>query len=153
MPAESSPLKQRITDDMKSAMRAGEKEKLGTIRLILSAIKQIEVDTRKDLDDTQVLSILDKMVKQRRESISQFEKAGRDELAAKEQQEITIIQNYLPAQLSESEINDLIEEAISTTGATTMRDMGKVMGILKPKLQGRADMGSVSASIKARLTG
>ncbi|HIP68784.1 MAG TPA: GatB/YqeY domain-containing protein [Chromatiales bacterium] len=153
MPAESSPLKARITDDMKSAMRAGEKEKLGTIRLILSAIKQIEVDTRKDLDDTQVLNILDKMVKQRRESISQFEKAGRDELAAKEHQEIAIIQDYLPAQLSEAEINDLIEEAINTTGAAAMRDMGKVMGILKPKLQGRADMGAVSASIKARLSG
>jgi len=153
MPAESSPLKTRITDDMKSAMRAGEKEKLGTIRLILSAIKQIEVDTRKDLDDTQVLNILDKMVKQRRESISQFEKAGRDELAAKEHQEIAIIQDYLPAQLSEAEINDLIEEAINTTGAAAMRDMGKVMGILKPKLQGRADMGAVSASIKARLSG
>lgn len=152
MPAVASPLKARVTDDMKSAMRAGEKEKLVTIRLILSAIKQIEVDTRKDLDDTQVLSILDKMVKQRRESISHFEKAGRDELAAKEHQEIAIIQGYLPTQLSETEINDLIEEAITSTGAAAMRDMGKVMGILKPKLQGRADMGSVSASIKARLS-
>lgn len=152
MPPEASPLKARVTDDMKSAMRAGEKEKLVTIRLILSAIKQIEVDTRKDLDDTQVLSILDKMVKQRRESISHFEKAGRDELAAKEHQEIAIIQGYLPTQLSENEINDLIEEAITSTGAAAMRDMGKVMGILKPKLQGRADMGSVSASIKVRLS-
>lgn len=153
MPAEASPLKSRITDDMKSAMRAGEKEKLGTIRLMLSAIKQVEVDTRKDLDDAQILSILDKMVKQRRESISLFEKASRNELAEKEQQEIAVIQDYLPEQLGENEINDLLEEAISTTGAETMRDMGKVMGILKPKLQGRADMGAVSAIIKARLSG
>jgi len=152
MPAEASPLKSRITDDMKSAMRAGEKEKLGTIRLMLSAIKQVEVDTRKDLDDAQILSILDKMVKQRRESISLFEKASRNELAEKEQQEIAVIQDYLPEQLGENEINDLLEEAISTTGAETMRDMGKVMGILKPKLQGRADMGAVSAIIKARLS-
>ncbi len=153
MPAEPSSLKARISDDMKSAMRAGEKDKLGTIRLILSAIKQVEVDTRKDLDDTEVLSILDKMVKQRRESIAQYEKAGRDELAEKERQEITIIQTYLPAQLSESEINNLIEEAIQATGAESMRDMGKIMGMLKPKLQGRADMSAVSASIKARLSG
>jgi len=153
MSANDSPLKERITDDMKSAMRAGEKEKLVTIRLILAAIKQVEVDTRTDLDDSQVLTILDKMVKQRRESISQFEKAGRDELAAKESQEITLIQEYLPEQLSYDEIATLIDEAIASTGAESMRDMGKVMGQLKPKLQGRADMGTVSASIKSKLSG
>ncbi len=146
-----SSLKQRITDDMKSAMRAGEKERLGTIRLILAAIKQVEVDTRKALDDTSILAILDKMVKQRRESIAQYEKAGRDELAAKEQAEIEIIQAYLPEQLSDDAIDALITTAISDTGASSLRDMGKVMGMLKPKLQGRADMGAVSAKIKQRL--
>ncbi len=146
-----SSLKQRITDDMKSAMRAGEKERLGTIRLILAAIKQVEVDTRKALDDTSILAILDKMVKQRRESIAQYEKAGRDELAAKEQAEIEIIQAYLPEQLSDDEIDALITATINDTGASSLRDMGKVMGMLKPKLQGRADMGAVSAKIKQRL--
>ena len=153
MPANASPLKARITEDMKSAMRAGEKDKLTTIRLILAAIKQVEVDTRTDLDDSAVLAVLDKMVKQRRESISQYEQAGRDELAEKERQEITVIQEYLPEQLDENEITALIDEAIATTGAESMRDMGKVMGQLKPKLQGRADMGAVSASIKAKLSG
>lgn len=138
---------------MKSAMRAGEKDKLATIRLILAAIKQVEVDTRNDLDDDQVLVILDKMVKQRRESISQFEQAGRDELAAKENQEITLIQEYLPEQLTEDEITSLIDKAIASTGAKSMRDMGKVMGQLKSKLQGRADMGAVSARIKTKLSG
>lgn len=152
MPANASPLKTQITEDMKSAMRAGEKEKLATIRLILAAIKQVEVDTRSDLDDSQVLTVLDKMVKQRRESISQYEQAGRDELAEKERQEISVIQEYLPEQLSEDEIAALIDETIAATGAETMRDMGKVMGQLKPKLQGRADMGAVSASIKAKLS-
>ncbi len=144
-------LKQRITDDMKSAMRAGDKDRLGTIRLMLAAIKQVEVDTRKELDDTAVLAILDKMVKQRRESIAQYEKAGRDELAAREQAEIEIIQTYLPEQLSEAEIDSLIDAAIDETGASSLRDMGKVMGKLKPQLQGRADMGAVSAIIKQRL--
>lgn len=153
MPANASPLKAQITEDMKSAMRAGERDKLATIRLILAAIKQVEVDTRNDLDDDQVLAILDKMVKQRRESISQFEQAGRDELAAKENQEITLIQEYLPEQLTEDEITSLIDEAIASTGAESMRDMGKVMGQLKPKLQGRADMGAVSARIKTKLSG
>ncbi len=151
MDAPDSSLKQRITDDMKSAMRAGEKERLGTIRLILAAIKQVEVDTRKALDDTSILAILDKMVKQRRESIAQYEKAGRDELAAKEQAEIEIIQAYLPEQLSDDEIDALIAATINETGAGSLRDMGKVMGKLKPKLQGRADMGAVSAKIKQRL--
>lgn len=153
MPANASPLKARITEDMKSAMRAGEKGKLATIRLILAAIKQVEVDTRNDLNDSQVLAVLDKMVKQRRESISQYEKAGRDELAEKEHQEIAVIQEYLPEQLGDDEITALIDEAIAATGAESMRDMGKVMGQLKPKLQGRADMGAVSARIKARLSG
>jgi uncharacterized protein YqeY len=144
-------LKQRITDDMKAAMRAGEKERLGTIRLILAAIKQVEVDTRKELDDTAVLAILDKMVKQRRESISQYDKAGRDELSAKEQAEIEIIQAYLPEPLGDDEIDALISTAIDETDAASLRDMGKVMGLLKPRLQGRADMGTVSAKIKQRL--
>ena len=147
----ASQLKDAITDDMKSAMRAGEKKKLGTIRLILSAIKQVEVDTRKDLGDDDVLVILDKMVKQRRESISQYEQAGRDELADVEKEEIEIIQAYLPEPLSEDEISDLIEQAISASGAESMKDMGKVMGILKPQLQGRADMGAVSGIIKTKL--
>jgi len=147
----ASQLKDAITDAMKSAMRAGEKKKLGTIRLILSAIKQVEVDTRKDLSDDDVLIILDKMVKQRRESISQYEQAGRDELADIEKEEIEIIQAYLPEPLSEDEISDLIEQAISASGAESMKDMGKVMGILKPQLQGRADMGAVSGIIKSKL--
>ena len=149
--ADTSPIKARLTDDMKSAMRSGDKETLGTIRLALAAIKQIEVDTRKDLDDTAVLSVLDKMVKQRRESIQHFEKAGRDELAAKEHQEIKVLQAYLPEQLSAQEIETLINEAITNAGASSIRDMGKVMGQLKPKLQGRADMGAVSQQIEERL--
>lgn len=151
MSAADSSLKQRITDDMKSAMRAGEKERLGTIRLILAAVKQVEVDTRKALGDNTILAILDKMVKQRRESIAQYEKAGRNELAAKEQAEIEIIQTYLPEPLSEGEIDALIAATIEESGASSLRDMGKVMGALKPKLQGRADMGAVSAKIKQRL--
>ncbi len=132
-------------------MRAGDKKTLGTIRLILAAVKQVEVDTRKDLADEDVLQILDKMVKQRRESISQYEKAGRDELASIEKDEIEIIQAYLPEQLSETEISDMIAAAIESTGAESMKDMGKVMGILKPQLQGRADMGAVSGIIKQKL--
>jgi len=152
MPQAASPLKSRISDDMKSAMKAGEKERLGTIRLILSAIKQQEVDSRKDLDDSDVLAILDKMSKQRRESIDQFEKAGRDDLAGKEKAELEILQTYLPSQLGEEEISALIDEALETTGAEAMKDMGKVMGILKPKMQGRADMAAVSAQVKSRLS-
>lgn len=147
----ASQLKDAITDAMKSAMRAGEKKKLGTIRLILSAIKQVEVDTRKDLSDDDVLVILDKMVKQRRESISQYDQAGREELSAIEKEEIEIIQAYLPEPLSEDEISTMIEQAISSSGAESMKDMGKVMGILKPQLQGRADMGAVSGIIKSKL--
>jgi len=145
-------MKQKITDDMKNAMRAGDKPRLGTIRLILAALKQIEVDERLDsIPDERVIATLDKMAKQRRESIEQYEKAGRDDLADIEKAELVIIQEYLPAALSDEEINSLIESAISDTGAASIKDMGKVMGLLKPKMQGRADMGKVSGLIKARL--
>jgi uncharacterized protein YqeY len=144
-------LKERIQEDVKDAMRAKDKPRLATIRLITAAIKQREVDERIELDDTQVLVVLDKMCKQRRESISQFEQAGRDDLAAQEKAELQLIQQYLPEQLTEAEINELIDAAMQATGASSMKDMGKVMGQLKPKLQGRADMGAVSALIKARL--
>ena len=146
-------LKQRITDDMKAAMKSGDKPRLGTIRLILAAIKQREVDERIELGDEQVLAVLDKMIKQRRDSIAQYSQAGRAELAAQEQAEIDVIQGYMPEALSEDEITALVADAIATTGAAEMRDMGKVMGVLKPKLQGRADMGAVSALVKQRLTG
>jgi uncharacterized protein YqeY len=145
-------LKERILQDVKDAMRARDKPRLATIRLITAAIKQREVDERIELDDTQVLVVLDKMCKQRRESISQFEQAGRDDLAAQEKAELALIQEYLPEQLGEAEINGLIDAAMEQTGAASMKDMGKVMGQLKPKLQGRADMGAVSALIKARLS-
>jgi uncharacterized protein YqeY len=145
-------LKDQLTADMKDAMRAKDKERLGTVRLILAAIKQREVDERIELDDPQVLAVLDKMVKQRRDSIKQYQDAGRDELAAQEESEISVIQAYLPAALSDEEIDALIEEAIAASGAEGMKDMGKVMGQLKPKLQGRADMGQVSGKIKTRLS-
>ncbi|GAB4298056.1 MAG: GatB/YqeY domain-containing protein [Thiohalomonadaceae bacterium] len=145
-------LKQRIDSDMKDAMRAKDKERLGTLRLILAAIKQREVDERITLDDTQVLAVLEKMVKQRRDSISQFEAAGRTDLAGKEKAELDLIQTYMPAQLSEAEIDAIIEQAIAAAGATSAKDMGKVMGPLKTQLQGRADMGAVSARLKARLS-
>ncbi len=144
-------LKIRIQDDMKAAMKGGDKRKLGVIRLLLAAIKQREVDERIELDDEQVLAVLDKMVKQRRDSITQYEQAGRDELAEQEKFEIEILQEYLPEALSEAEISDLVKQAIADTGAESMRDMGKVMGQLKPKLQGRADMGAVSAMVKQLL--
>ena len=144
-------LKDRITGDVKDAMRAKDKPRLGTLRLITAAIKQQEVDERIELDDTQVLTLLDKMCKQRRESISQFEKAGRDDLIAQEVLELDLIQTYLPEQLGEAEIAALIEETMAATGAASIKDMGKVMGQLKPKLQGRADMSAVSAMIKAKL--
>jgi uncharacterized protein YqeY len=146
-------LKQRIHDDMKAAMKGGDKRKLGVIRLLMAAIKQREVDERIELDDTQILAVLDKMVKQRRDSITQYEQAGRTELAEQESFEIEILQEYLPQPLSEAEISALIAEAIASTGAESMRDMGKVMGILKPKMQGRADMGAISALIKQQLGG
>jgi uncharacterized protein YqeY len=144
-------LRERITEDMKTAMRAGEKERLATIRLALAAIKQREVDERIILDDTQVLAVLEKMIKQRREAITQFESGGRADLVAKENAEIAVLQGYLPAQMSEAELDALIAEAIRTTGATSIKDMGKVMGLVKPKAQGRADMGAVSARIKQKL--
>jgi uncharacterized protein YqeY len=144
-------IKDRIQQDMKDAMRARDKARLGTIRLILAAIKQREVDERIELNDEQVIVVLDKMAKQRRESISQFEKAGRDDLIAQEASELDIILTYLPKALGEDELNALIDAAMQSTGASGIKDMGKVMGQLKPKIQGRADMGAVSALIKSRL--
>jgi uncharacterized protein len=144
-------LKERITEDMKSAMRAGEKARLSTIRLALAAIKQREVDERISLDDGQVLAVLEKMIKQRREAITQFQSGGRADLVDKESAEILVLQGYLPAQLSDAEIDALIAEAIAATGAASIKDMGKVMGAVKPKVQGRADMGAVSARIKQKL--
>jgi len=146
-------LKEKITAEMKDAMRAGDKPRLAVIRLILAAVKQREVDERIVLDDVQVLSVLDKMLKQRRESIAAYEKGGRQDLVDQEAAEIKIIQSYLPAQLGEAEIDQLIAEAMQATGAATVKDMGKVMGIVKPKVQGRADMSMVSARIKAKLGG
>lgn len=144
-------LKERIQQDMKDAMRAGDKPRLAAIRLILASIKQKEVDERKDLDDAEITAVLDRMVKQRRESIGQFEKAGRNDLVEQETSELAIIREYLPEQLSQDQLHALIDDAMEQTGASSIKDMGKVMGHLKPKLQGRADMGAVSALIKARL--
>jgi uncharacterized protein YqeY len=144
-------LKQRLQADMKAAMKSGDKARLGVIRLINAAVKQREVDERIELDDDQVLAVLDKMVKQRRDSITQYEAAGREDLAATERAEVEVIQVYLPAALSDTEIDALIDEAVAATGAESMRDMGKLMGVLRPKLQGRADMGDVSQRVKARL--
>ena len=144
-------LKERITEDMKTAMRAGEKERLATVRLLLAAIKQREVDERITLDDGQVLAVIEKMIKQRREAISQFESGGRSDLVAKETAEIGVLQAYLPAQLTAAEIDGLIAEAITATGAASLKDMGKVMGFVKGKAQGRADMGALSARIKQKL--
>jgi len=144
-------LKQRIQDDMKTSMKSGEKARLQVIRLILSAIKQIEVDERIELDDDRIITVLDKMTKQRRESADQYEKAKRDDLLQQELYEIEILKEFLPAELSSEEIEAMIEEAISSTGASSIKDMGKVMGQLKPKMQGRADMGAVSGKIKSRL--
>jgi hypothetical protein len=144
-------LRDRITEDMKNAMRAGEKDRLATIRLTLAAIKQREVDERITLDDPQVLSVIEKMIKQRREAIAQFETGGRADLVAKETAEIALLQPYLPARLSEADLDALIAEAIAATGAASIKDMGKVMGAVKAKAQGRADMGAVGARIKAKL--
>ena len=146
-------LKERITEDMKAAMRASEKERLSTIRMAQAAIKQREVDERITLDDAQVIAVLEKMVKQRKESIAQFEQGGRTDLADRERKEIELLQAYLPAQLSAAEIDALIRDAIAATGASSMKDMGKVMGAVKAKAAGRADMGAVSARIKAALGG
>ena len=145
-------LKGKITDDMKSAMKAGDKDRLKAVRLILAAIKQIEVDTRTELDDTAVLSVLDKMIKQRRDSVEQFQKGGRDDLVNIELAEIAVIETYLPEQLSNEELDALINEVISATGAESIRDMGKVMGQIKSKAAGRADMGAVGAKVKTRLS-
>jgi len=150
--SQSTPLKERITADMKSAMRAKEKQRLQAIRLILAAIKQREVDERRELEEAELIALLDKMAKQRRESIEQYRDADRTDLAEQEQFELELIQGYLPEALGEEGIEALIEEAIATTGATSMRDMGKVMGELKPKLQGRADLAVVSGKVKARLS-
>ena len=144
-------LKERLTEDMKSAMRGADKERLSTIRMAQAAIKQREVDERITLDDAQVIAVLEKMVKQRKESVAQFEQGGRADLAAKERAEIELLQSYLPAQLSDAELGALIRDAIAATGATSMKDMGKVMAVVKGKAAGRADMGAVSARIKAAL--
>ena len=146
-------LRERITDEMKAAMRSGEKDRLGLIRMLQAAIKQREVDERITLDDTQTLGVIEKMIKQRRESVGLFEAGGRADLVAKEMAEITILSDYLPAQLSVAEIDALIQEAMAATGATTVKDMGKVMGLVKGKAAGRADMGAVGARVKALLGG
>ena len=144
-------LKGQITADMKTALKAGDKDRLKVVRLIMAAIKQVEVDKRTELDDSAVLSVIDKMVKQRRDSVEQFEKGGRDDLARIELAEIEVLDEYLPEQLSDAELDALIEEAISVTGAESIRDMGKVMGMIKSKAAGRADMGAVGGKVKARL--
>jgi uncharacterized protein YqeY len=146
-------LKERITDDMKAAMRSGEKERLGAIRMITSAIKQREVDERITLDDAQVLSVIEKMIKQRKESLAQFQAGNRQDLADKESAEIALLQSYMPQQLGEDELNSMIGDAITATGAASIKDMGKVMAIIKGKAQGRADMAAVGAKIKAKLGG
>ena len=144
-------LKARIQEDVKNAMRAHERERLAALRLVTAAIKQKEVDERIELDDTQVLAVLDKMVKQRRESIEQYQQAGRDDLVAREAYELELIQGYLPKQLSGDELSTLIERSISEVGASTLRDMGAVMNALRPQVQGRADMKAVSEAVKAKL--
>ena len=146
-------LKQRLTDDMKAAMKSGDRDSLGVIRLINAAIKQKEVDERVELDDAAVLAVLDKMVKQRKDSVTQYEAAAREDLAAIERAEIVVIERYLPAKLDEAAILAAIDAAIAQTGASGAADMGKLMGVLKPKLAGQADMGQVSALVKRRLAG
>lgn len=147
-----SSLKERITEDMKAAMRARETERLGTIRLLLAAIKQREVDDRTELDDAAVAGVIDKLVKQRKDSISQFASAGRQDLVDKEESELVVLQAYMPQQLSAAEIEAEVAAAVVQVGAAGPQDMGKVMGVLKPKLAGRADMTAVSAQVKAALT-
>ena len=146
-------LKQQLTDDMKTAMKGGDKERLGVIRLMLAAIKQREVDDQKQLDDAETLAVLEKMVKQRRDSVTQYEKADREDLAAIERAEIVVIEAYLPAKLDDAAISAAIDAAISETGASSPADMGKLMGVLKGMLAGQADMGRVSTLVKARLAG
>lgn len=149
--SENGKLKNRILDAVKAAMRAGDRKRLGVLRLLTAAIKQREVDERVELDDEQVIALLSKQVKQRQESISQYETHGRNDLAEQERYELEVIQEFLPQPLSDTEIDAMIEQAATETGASSMKDMGKVMGLLRPKLQGRADMAAVSARIKARL--
>ena len=151
MPTNEKSLKQRLDDDVKSALRARDKQRLGVLRLCMAAIKQREVDERIVLDDSQVLAVLDKMLKQRRDSLQQYETAGRDDLAAQESYEIAVIQEYLPPALTDAELDVLIMNTISKVGATSQKEMGKVMGQLKPQVQGRADMNTVSARVKERL--
>ncbi len=146
-----SETRQRILDDIKTAMKAGDKPRLATLRLISAAIKQIEVDQRIELDEPATIAVLDKMLKQRRESIAQYEKANRDDLIAVEQSELELIQEYMPAALAEDEISSIIDDAVASSGASSIKDMGKVMGIVKPALQGKADMSAVSQIIKQRL--
>lgn len=147
-----SDLKQQLSDDMKSAMKAKDKQRLGVVRLALAAIKQVEVDERIELDDARVLAVLGKMIKQRRDSISQYESANRQDLADQEKYEIEVLQTYLPAEMDESELDALISSIVSAVGAASMQDMGKVMNELRPKVQGRADMGVVSQKVKAALS-
>ncbi len=147
----SDTLKAQINEAMKTAMRARDKQRLGTIRLIQSEIKRIEVDERIELDDTRLLAILDKMTKQRRDSLKQYEDANREDLAAQERFEIDVISQFLPAALSDAELETLVADAVASTGASSMADMGKVMGVVKPQVQGRADMGAVSKLVKAKL--
>jgi uncharacterized protein YqeY len=144
-------LKGQIQDDMKTAMKAGDKDRLKVVRLIIAAIKQIEIDQRTELDDAAVLGVLNKMVKQRRDSIEQFRNGGRDDLADIEQDEISVIENYLPEQMSDEELDAMVNAAISETGAESIRDMGKVMGAIKAKAEGRADMAAVGAKVKTIL--
>ncbi|MDH4048033.1 MAG: GatB/YqeY domain-containing protein [Gammaproteobacteria bacterium] len=146
-------LKSQIQDDMKTAMKAGDKDRLKVVRLLLAAIKQVEVDERIELDDAAVLSVINKMVKQRRDSVTQFQEGGRNDLAEIETAEISVLEQYLPEQLSDAEIDELINKAIADAGAESIRDMGKVMARIKEKAQGRADMGRVGAMVKARLAG
>jgi len=145
-------MKGQITEDMKSAMKAGDKDRLKVVRLMLAAIKQIEVDTRTELDDVAVLAVVTKMVKQRRDSIDAFEKGDREDLAAIERAEILVLEDYLPEQLSAADLAAMVDEVIHSTGAISIRDMGKVMGQIKAKAAGRADMGAVSAAVKERLS-
>lgn len=152
MPAESSPLKLKITDSVKDAMRAKQKERLATLRQITAAIKQFEVDNRQDLDDEGIITIMTKMCKQRRDSLSQFEAAGRNDLAAIEIAELAIIEEFMPTAMTDEEIASAIQSAIAESGATSPKDMGAVMNILRPQLQGRADMGAVSGLVKAALS-
>jgi uncharacterized protein len=147
-----SDLQKQIQNAVISAMKSGEKERLAIIRLMTSAIKQIEVDERIELDDARIIAVLDKMVKQRRESIAQFKTAGRDDLVKQESYEIDIIQEFLPQALSEEEVDDIVNSAIERTGASSIKDMGKVMGLVKPQIIGRADMGEISGRIKSLLS-